>query len=718
MAKSTRKKPRARKTAKSQSSTADPSPRLEVAQPFKWRDRGDWLPLGVVLAVAFVLRMVFFILNMKNNPVFFHPIMDALYHHEWATDILRGSAAADDVYFRGPFYPYFVAFLYKLSGSSIAFVVFVQHLIGTASAGLVYFLSREYFSRRVSFVAGLIAALYWPFVYFEGDLLIVTVFVFWNILALLLMAKSLRRDNLLLLVAAGLCFGLSAIARPSVLIVFPALPLVLYLNRRLPKKTGAGWIGRTAVLFAGILVVIMPVMIRNFVVARSIVPIAASGGVNFFIGNNPRSDGSTAIVPDTRADWWGGYYDAIAIAERDEGRKLKLAEVSSYFFRRGLEWFRDSPGDAFSHLLKKLRVFWAGPERANNKFIYFFWNLAGMKYVPLPGYWLVAPLALLGGILQWRRRRLLSPLYFFILLYMVGVVAFFVNARFRLPVTPFLIIFAAYAVVYLVEVFRSKDFRLVPAMAILAAAALLVNVDYLKFHEIRAYSTAFSHSTLGNAYMKMNLKETALEHYVRAREIHESAPTQAYDLIARDVDYNMGTLLWERGLCSRAIPALRRVGGTDVYAQNALDHLGDCYLRGNDVAKAQAAYQELARISPDDVRVATGLARCYAAAGNLEQAESMLRAIVEPATTVHVPAYLALADVQRRLGKTEEAIKSYTDISRFMGYERDALVALAELYQETGNIDAALQTLEKATFYFPPNDPTLRNWIAQLRSRR
>lgn len=723
MAKNKKKKP-AQKPAKEKPRTvSDPAPPLETPEPFKWRARRDWVMLAVVLAVALSLRLVFFFLNKSNNPVFYYPIMDALYHHEWAQQILSGTYHADDVYFRGPLYPYLLAFLYKISGSSIGFAVLFQHILGTFTSGLIYLLARELFSRRVALLAGLLAGLYWPFVYFEGDLLIVTTILFLNTLAFLLFFASVRKNNLPLLITSGIVLGLSSIARPSVLIVLPALPLALYLTRRPRSRGGLGWMGRTAVIFASILVVVAPVMIRNWVVGRSIVPIAASGGVNFYIGNNPFSDGSTAIVPGTRADWWGGYYDAIAIAERDEGRKLKLAEVSDYFFRRGAAWIEAHPGDAMSHFGKKLRIFWSGPERANNKFLYFFWALAGMKYVPLPGFWLIAPFALLGGVLQWHRRRKLSLLYLFIALYMIGVVAFFVNARFRLPVVPFLIIFAAYAVHYLIAVYNKKDFRLIKAIAVLAAAAVLVNVDYLTFNKIRSYSTAFSHATLGNAYMKMNRREKALEEYTRAWEIQESAPTQAYQLIARDVDYNLGLLLWEKGLCTRAIEVLRRVGSDpgqrdDVYAQNALDYLGDCYLKRSEVDKAYRTYQEFLRISPGDVRAITGLARCQAMMGNPEEAESMLSSAIQASTAIYAPAYLALGEIQRRMGKTAEAVASYTAVSQLPGYERDALVALAELYQEAGDIDSAIRVLQRAAVYYPPDDSTIRMWLARLQNMR
>ena len=112
------------------------------------------------------------------------------------------------------------------------------------------------------------------------------------------------------------------------------------------------------------------------------------------------------------------------------------------------------------------------------------------------------------------------------------------------------------------------------------------------------------------------------------------------------------------------------------------------------------------------------MARVYARTGRLEEAEQMLLSVVDPTQAVHVPAFISLAEVQRSLGKTEAAIESYKMISRYGGYEKQGLVALAELYQETGDIEAAIRTLNDAAVYFPPGDRTIRDWIRRLETMR
>jgi len=717
---------------------------LDDAHPFRWKNHADWLQLGIVVGVALALRLAFYFLNKAFNPTFYFPVMDSLYHHEWALDLVAGGTPGTDAFFRGPMYPYFLAALYKVSGSSIAFAVLVHHFLGALTAGFVYLTARELFSRRVSLVAGLMVALYWVLVYMEGDLLVETLFIFFNSMSLWLLTAGIKRRHLVMLATGGLALGLATITRPSVMVFFPAIPLAIWLasqrstSARPPaggadgapaasgrgvigdrtRRAAFGWLTQSIVVAIAVALPIMPVMIRNYRVAHAIVPVGASGGVNFYIGNNPVSDGSTAIVPGTRADWWGGYEDAIGIAEKDLGRKLKLSEVSDYYFQRGFDYIKSHPSEATALMAKKFQMFWGAGERANDKYIYFFWHLAKMKYLPLPGFWLIAPLAILGAVLLWRRRSELVMFYLFVALYSVGVIVFFVNARFRLPIVPVLCLFAAYGAVYLWRAFREKQFGFVKALVIVAAAAALVNSDYLYQKQMRAYSDAFSNYTLGNAYLKMGDKGTALAHYTRADEINRDFPTPAYGLIQREVDYNLGTLLWEEGMCTRAVSVLERVGGTDEFTLHALDCLGDCYLKRNDVANATRVYERLMSISPSDQRGVAGLARCAALTGDYAKAESMLKQIVNPTGSVYPPAYIALADVQRALGKIDDAIASYTNIARLLGYERQANLALVELYQQKGDVKSALKALDRAALYSPPNDPTIQGLFASLRARQ
>jgi len=574
--------------------------------------------IGVILVIALAIRLVYFYINSKQNPLFFHPVLDARFHHDWANEILSGNFWGDEVFFRAPLYPYLLALIYKISGTSMTFAVLVQHIIGSVTCALVYLLGRQFFATRVALVAGLLAALYWPLIYFEGDLLIVTLIVFLDVAILLVLVRAVHRPRPWLFVLAGVLAGLSAVARPSILIFIPFVPLALHLMRqsRDPSGSDRAWLRQSVLLAIGLVVVISPVIIRNYVVGRDVVPIASQGGVNFYIGNNPASNGSLAQVPGARADLYGTYHGAIELAEKEAGRSLKPSEVSNHYFRKGLDFIFSSPGRAASLTLKKAYLFWAGVERSNSKYIQFFWRKFGLGRIPLPGFWLVGPLGLLGGVLLWRRRKELSLLYLFVLTYMVGVVVFFVNGRFRLPVAPVLILFAGYALCYLYTAFRASRRDLGKALAVLTVCVLVVDYDFVSFRGVRALDEAISHYELGNAYLKMDRNGEALAAYERAHAIQQRYPTRGYLQIAGRVDYQIGVLNRERGYASRAVEAFKRIRPDNPAAPAANRELAILYEQMRHFDNAIRAHETVLATAPRDANSLIGLARVYKSMGD------------------------------------------------------------------------------------------------------
>jgi tetratricopeptide (TPR) repeat protein len=295
------------------------------------------------------------------------------------------------------------------------------------------------------------------------------------------------------------------------------------------------------------------------------------------------------------------------MAETARGRPLKPSEVSNYYFRRGLAFVFGSPDRSIPLLARKLALFWAGGERSNNKYIYFFWHESGLGKIPLPGFWLVAPLGIAGAVLLWRRRREFWLLYLFVLSYMAGVVAFFVNARFRLPVVPVLIVFAAYAVFHLWHAARHRSPAAWRTIALTVVCFAVINVDFLWFRENKVHADSISHYTLGNAYLNMGLTDRAIGEYEEAIETYNRYPSAGYRLIARNVDFNLGKLYRAKGLCSRAVPHLQRVGGNDQFTTLALSYLAECYLRLGRYAEAEDAFRGLLTTHPDDAGARRGL---------------------------------------------------------------------------------------------------------------
>ena len=70
-----------------------------------------------------------------------------------------------------------------------------------------------------------------------------------------------------------------------------------------------------------VLIFIIPVTVRNYVVDRDLVLISYKSGIAFYIGNNPLSDGMTAIVPGTNSPSANVEYEIIPKTVAEERSK-------------------------------------------------------------------------------------------------------------------------------------------------------------------------------------------------------------------------------------------------------------------------------------------------------------------------------------------------------------------------------------------------------------
>jgi tetratricopeptide (TPR) repeat protein len=465
--------------------------------------------LLALLGFALVVRLVF-LWQAAETPLFAAPGVDEAWHNRWANELLDYHWHYDGVYFRAPLYPYFLAGLYAVSERSIAFARTVQMLISTLSVGLLYLLARRLVPRGVARAAAIAMALYGTLIWYEQALLIPVLIIGLNLLLLYLLFRYKAEGSLRLLALAGLAGGLSLIARPNLMVFLAAAVIWLLwrghgvrsLRRRL----------RHAALFASVAVLpVVPVALHNYHASGEFIPIASQGGINLYLGNNPAADGLTMQMPELSLDEsisWSEFVPVTdSIARKEAGRALSPGEISSFWTGKFVDYATAHPLEFAIRLLKKTYYFFAGVENSDNFDLYFYRRLNpvyaamvwrfGLQF-PLG---LVAPLAILGAVWLWPRRREFDLLYLFVLTYAPTVIGVLVTARHRLPVVPILIIFAAWGAF---ELWRRL--RLGPMRARLASggAALALGVFLnLQLFGVGFENPAQSHLNLALAYGKL-----------------------------------------------------------------------------------------------------------------------------------------------------------------------------------------------------------------------
>jgi 4-amino-4-deoxy-L-arabinose transferase-like glycosyltransferase len=408
--------------------------------------RRDRLILVALLTVALVWRLVYF-LEMEASPYAGNLTLDSEIYHQTAVEVTHGRLSGGSTFFQAPLYPWVLGLVYSLFGTSQAIAKLLQILLSVASCWLIYRIADRIFDRTVARVALGISSTYGLYLYFANELLVVTLIVFLDLLGLDLLLRAGDDDRKILWGAAGVVFGFSAIARPTIL-PFVAVVCVWTVASGWRSGKRRAVLTATAVFAAGVALPITPVTLHNWLADGDLVLIASNGGFNFYIGNNPQSDGITAAAPGIRADRGDAHSEQVQAAREALGNAAATPrEMSDYWYSEAWEYIRSTPGEALRRTAYKAFILWNAHEISNNRVIEFVTRHSSIFRWTTIRFWVILPLALAGGVVGGGRRRLASLLLVFAVVYAVTVVPFFITARFRMPVVAVLIIFAAAAVV-------------------------------------------------------------------------------------------------------------------------------------------------------------------------------------------------------------------------------------------------------------------------------
>lgn len=388
----------------------------------------------ILFLAAFLIRFVFFA-EITAHPLFDVNVVPGTDMHtltDWGREIAAGDwgGRKRGAFWQAPLYPYLLGLVFRVTGCHLEGAALVQAILGAATCVLVYWLGRLTFSEAVGVIAGGLTAIYGLLIFFGGILHSTTLEVFLATAGLLALVRADRDGGWLPWLGAGLLWGLAALARPNFLLFIAAAGFLPFLRRPpLPRRAALC----AAAFLLGAMAAIAPVTARNWVVGRQFVLISASGRETFRIANSYDSVPLNFIYP----------------------KKPPMPILSGAFW---------------SHQARKALLFWDGFEPPQNVNYYFFrWHLPALRWPLLP-FWLAAPLGLVGMVLAGGDRRRLLPLYLFAGTYFLSVVAFFVIARFRLPLVPVLLVFAAFALVRIAEALRAGR----PRVALLSGLAVLV----------------------------------------------------------------------------------------------------------------------------------------------------------------------------------------------------------------------------------------------------
>ncbi|MBA7486416.1 Beta-barrel assembly-enhancing protease [subsurface metagenome] len=723
--------------------------------------------LGLVLRISYLREIV-------HNPDFSFPQIDAGYYDYWARGLATGDWTVPEnfsnfvdpeirvsPYFRPPGYPFFLAFVYHLSNGSYLTARIVQMALGLANCVLAYFLGKAIFGRRIGLVFALFVSVYWAFIYFEGELLAPVLLV--TLALSLIYVLSFWPDKLTFQrgCAGGVFLGLCALARTNFLLFGPVVLVWsgwIARQQRNGRRIGPTWLG----FVLGAVVVIAPVTIRNWIVARDLVLIASNAGISLYTGNHEQATGRYSVIPNLRElgleeEWTCFDYPRIVRGvELLNGKRMKHSEVSSYFTKKSIAYVRSHPKRTLKLLAIKAALFWGPVEVPNNKVISCEKaNSATLRY--MPGFPLAVSLAVLGLIHLFLGRRNLSEqkktpppvtdkqfqvsilILLFTLTYFVSYLPFFMAGRYRVPVIPFFFLSGAYGLCRVGRLFVSGRYYAVAGwLAILVSLYFVASIrivpyepDAAQWHLLRAtcYRLAKKpelavkecqevvrirpdlekgHRRLADMLFQKKDNAGAIQHYTKAVQL------KPYRF---DVHYHLGLALSSQGELDKAISHFREALRIKPVIPEVHYSLGTVLKSKGQIETAIDHYRQALKLKPDYTKARYSLATTLLAQGKSDEAISHARWILK-----HNPnqasAHNLLGGALKSKGKIDEAIGHYHQALKLRPDYHQAHNNLAGALLVHGKVDEAISHYRQALKIKPDYREAQLNMNNVLRLRR
>lgn len=698
------------------------------------------LILTAILLLGLILR-ISYLREITDNPDFAYPRVDAAYHDYWARGLATGdwivtedSGNSNDPeiryipYFRPPGYPFFLAVVYYLSNCSYLAARIVQMALGLLSCVLAYFLGRTVFGRKTGFIFAGVMSTYWGFIYFEGELLGTALLVPLGMAVVYALCLWYEKITFRRAFASGVLYGVFALVRPNILLFGPAVLIWCWWVRWRRKEgshIGITWLG----FLLGAVVIISPVTIRNYVVARDFVLISSNLGISLHTGNNESSTGCYSIFPSLEEitgmhDWTCFEYPQIVRGiEALHGRKMKHSEVSSYFSKKAIDYIRTHKQRILKLTAKKAVLFWGPAELPSNKQIYCEkLNSRTLRY--MPGFPMALSLGIIGIIQLFlgrkgRERQKDSKVFvtekqfemsvlmiFFIISYFLSILPFFIVGRYRLPVIPFLLLFGAYGLYRISSLLLSGRYysvacRLVILIGLYFAASIHIfpyEPGLAQWHLQRAscYRLAKKpelaieecreavrigpglekgHRRLADMLLQRKDYAGAIKHYITAAQLKPGR---------YDVHYHLGLAFNSQGELDQAISHFREALKIKPDVPEVHYSLGTVLKSKGQIETAIDHYRQALKLKPDYTKARYNLATVLLVQRRFDEAIIHLRWILS-----HDPNQ---ANAHNYLGV---ALKSKGEIDEAISHYHQALKLKPDYYQAYNNLANALLVQRK-----------------------
>jgi tetratricopeptide (TPR) repeat protein len=680
-------------------------------------------PVLMVFLLAILVRGIY-LYQSRHNPTFSAPLVDAMTYDQMARKLASGEALTNEFFWQPIFYPLFLSAVYRLSNSSILCAKILQILLGSVTCVLVYRLGERIFGKAGGIWAGLICAVYMPMVFFEGELLAAGWAAFWAVAIILALLRTSQKPALTNGFVLGAACALSILTR-SVFLPFIGAACVWLIIAWMRRAVGIEKFLLSLVgAAAGFFIVAGPVMAISRRVMGKATILPYSGGINFYIGNNPNYKETITIRP-------GIAWRKLTELPAEQGIDDKFA-AQRFFFEKAKEYITTQPLSYLKGLCYKTAQFFNSREMPRNVDIYLFRKWSGVLSLGVfktgrfgfP-FGLLLPLAAAGAI-YWRR-KIPAPIWLFAAIYPASVILVFVTSRYRVPIVPIMSVLAAggcLMIQQLIKEGRYKKFACI--VVVLVGTGLAAGMPGPFYAEQLNFEPELYYG-LGDSLDKRDRTTEAIEAYSKAitlRPLYTEAHHNLGLLLADDAKFeeaiahynaalkvdpenagvhdDLGLALSKLGKAQEAIKHYNEAIRIDPKSASAHDNLGTALFRLGQMLQAIEHYSKAIALKPDDSVSHNNIGNVYAMQGEPEKAlqhyEKSLNLKPDDPETLN-----NMANALAALKKFPEAAQKYRQALEVAPDDAGIYCNLGICLKQQGQIDEAIEAFDKAIAIDPQN---------------
>ncbi len=679
--------------------------------------------VSVIFILALCVRL-FYLYENANSPTFNVPIVDARGYDLIASKLVNTAKMPEQFFWQQFFYPLFLSVVYFFSNCSVVVAQIVHAILGAVNCVLTFFLGRRVFNRRIGIVSAIIVAFYGPLIFHEMDLIDVVWAVFWSLVLILLFLQTVTRRRLLWFFLLGLCSALSVITRPNfILFIIAGLVWVGFVLYK--ARAGLLFSARCFILtLFGFIVIALPVAIQNFRVTGHFGILPASGGVNFYIGNNPDFEAAQIRV--------GTAWERIVDMPEKYGVTGDMWQKQRFFYDKTREFIVSDPKGFLKRLANKAIQFVSSREIPGDVDIYLFrrwsvllellmWKVSAFGFP----FGLLLPLAIIGLLYNWR--SIPKPVMLFVITYPLLIILTHVKTRYRVPMVPVLSVLAVSGCAYLIRSIIERSlsragsrewFRIVGA-ACLGAGIVFIStfpgpfvaekLDYepeLYFNIARTlqdqgkYSDAMqrytealdrnpnyadAHLCLGITLSTVGKIEDAIEHYKKVIELDPNDYRAHCGL--GQAFYSLGKFDDAQHCYNEAIK---------LKPDYAVAHksLAMVFHQQSRIDEAIIHYKRVLELEPDDADTHNTLGMILGRQGKFDEAVKYFEQAVSIKPDF-IEAHKALSVTLAMMGKSGQAVDCFRKVLQLKPDDVEAHYLLGVLLAQKGDIDGAIVELRK-----------------------